>query len=752
MSPEGQSSTKKSEYYSFHRTHYCGVCKSIGKNYSAKDRLLLNYDAVYLSELLSLLGGEDIKSWEPNLVEVNQCFKMPKQNLPKSISYAGDVGMFLYKLKSEDQITDSRNPFWYLFKLFFYNSFARSVRRLKKTGIDINNLCRLAANQNKIEKINFETENLEDFLCFYAQPTAEITAHIFEKGAIFIGREDLATPLYNLGFAFGKLIYLLDAYEDLEKDAYYKQFNPILKFYKTNKSIDDAKRNEVRCEIFNILKENDIAIDSLNISELSKENILARLNNNVTQKLYEDPVILTSLKDNILERWSNARKIAGKLACKEDSTYARKINYTMMSVVFFIAPDTEDFINLGEKSNNFIGWTVLSSFLAAIGFNFILKKERKNKRERCRPSKGIRGILDRDNNGIANIGYSGLGFILIGTLFVLLPSTSGFGYVLAIIGTILLFIWFFSFLSKCLCSTLDENQDCFLDSFCSTDSILSCFGLANCSLGGGVSSEVSEARKMLKIKRAEDKMEIMSRNKELYYEYMNLAKDEESKNNLTQAQKYYEKAKAVSISGKNSAPKEIARLKKEIKENKNVTKRLNNEVKRYISDNNFKTDNTTKERMVVDIRDQIAKNNSVSEMNVLLDDLKKYQNMAEAYSKLNDLLREPYDSSKIKECIRNSNQFATEYSTMFNNEQKNNNKDAIFKAENYCQVHNRVYDGICWIDSKIGLNYEQKYKFMLESLKESINKEYTYLHSIIDKKLNVLEVKDFNYINNCLEP
>ena len=104
------------------------------------------------------------------------------------------------------------------------------------------------------------------------------------------------------------------------------------------------------------------------------------------------------------------------------------------------------------------------------------------------------------------------------------------------------------------------------------------------------------------------------------------------------------------------------------------------------------------------------------------------------------------------ESIKKSNQLASDYTTILSEAQKNNNTLAVNKAENYCQEHNKVYDGICWIDKKIGLSNPEKYMFKLESLKESIGKEYIYLHSIIDNKLNKLEIKDFNYINSCQEP
>ena len=45
-------------------------------------------------------------------------------------------------------------------------------------------------------------------------------------GEIFLGRRYLAEELHCLGFYMGKFIYLMDAYEDLEKDLRKKEYNP----------------------------------------------------------------------------------------------------------------------------------------------------------------------------------------------------------------------------------------------------------------------------------------------------------------------------------------------------------------------------------------------------------------------------------------------------------------------------------------------------------------------------------------------
>ena len=47
----------------FHRLHYCGTCKAILHTYGNRSRIALNYDVVFLAEILSAIRG-DVKSSE----------------------------------------------------------------------------------------------------------------------------------------------------------------------------------------------------------------------------------------------------------------------------------------------------------------------------------------------------------------------------------------------------------------------------------------------------------------------------------------------------------------------------------------------------------------------------------------------------------------------------------------------------------------------------------------------------------------
>ena len=99
MRPEGGCSNKDSSDYRFHRMHYCGVCKAMGNNYGHKSRFLLNYDSVFLAELLTVLSNDDLGKWENAFQAINKCLTMPKGDIPLSLSYAADANVLLADLK-----------------------------------------------------------------------------------------------------------------------------------------------------------------------------------------------------------------------------------------------------------------------------------------------------------------------------------------------------------------------------------------------------------------------------------------------------------------------------------------------------------------------------------------------------------------------------------------------------------------------------------------------------------------------------
>ena len=85
----------------FRRLNYCGTCKTIGSLYSAKSRLLLNHDTVFLAEILSSLSRENTAEWQRSYQSFN-CLSLPKDSIPASLAWAAAANVVLTEFKIAD--------------------------------------------------------------------------------------------------------------------------------------------------------------------------------------------------------------------------------------------------------------------------------------------------------------------------------------------------------------------------------------------------------------------------------------------------------------------------------------------------------------------------------------------------------------------------------------------------------------------------------------------------------------------------
>jgi hypothetical protein len=115
----------------FRRLNYCGTCKTIGAEYSAKSRVLLNHDTVFLAEILSSLSGTDVDGWQRSFQSYN-CLSLPKGSIPASLQWAAAANVILAEFKIDDHIADS-DGFGYRFaQRAFSKEFQKAERFLSR--------------------------------------------------------------------------------------------------------------------------------------------------------------------------------------------------------------------------------------------------------------------------------------------------------------------------------------------------------------------------------------------------------------------------------------------------------------------------------------------------------------------------------------------------------------------------------------------------------------------------------------------
>ena len=218
--------------------YYCGICKSIGHRYGQLPRMTLSYDAAFLAVLLA--GLEE----EQDAVKREHCIIHHIKNKTivsnGAVDYAGDVMLILAWHKAMDDMKDE-GKFSAKASLLLMKNIYKKIRGRYP------HLCK------KIEEQLKELTLIEKEKCPNLDMAAESFARIMEE--IFNGyrekNERQQMLLRRLGYHMGKWIYLMDAYDDLEKDIEKGSYNPLVyRYAKAEKESpkDFAGRIKEQCE------------------------------------------------------------------------------------------------------------------------------------------------------------------------------------------------------------------------------------------------------------------------------------------------------------------------------------------------------------------------------------------------------------------------------------------------------------------------------------------------------------------------
>ncbi len=283
----------------FRRLNYCGTCKTIGSLFGQKSRLLLNHDTVFLAEVLTTLSVETTEKWQKSYQSYN-CLNLPKDEMPLSLQFAATANVILAEFKIADHISDTnKNRFKFAHRIFS-KDFLIAEKLLNDWNFPLEKVRKLLQTQTEIEN---SANNLDE----YSLPTATATAYFFSYGVKFIGKENLQNLAHEIGFAFGKLIYILDAFEDFESDKKSNQFNALRKIF--------GEKKQAVSILINLETEIISKIYQLPISDSKKQLFASRLRENLQKKIQDDlPHICYSNKRlTFAERFERAKVRAKEL-------------------------------------------------------------------------------------------------------------------------------------------------------------------------------------------------------------------------------------------------------------------------------------------------------------------------------------------------------------------------------------------------------------------------------------------------------
>lgn len=215
--------------YELYSSFYCGLCKTLGKEYGQIFRLTLSYDFTFLSLL------DNAYNSRCSTIKRKHCIVHPFKKKPcicscNNLDYTSAAAVISVYHKVCDEIAD---------RGFFASRFFRLLRSfMKKSYKKASAKYPVLAEKTEIYmKMQSEIENEKcssiDKAC---DPTALIMGTIAENISDNDGDRQ---RLFNFGYHLGRFVYLADAYDDIEKDKKSGNYNPLLLNFD---DISDAKK------------------------------------------------------------------------------------------------------------------------------------------------------------------------------------------------------------------------------------------------------------------------------------------------------------------------------------------------------------------------------------------------------------------------------------------------------------------------------------------------------------------------------
>lgn len=220
---------KVKDYEKF-KAYYCGLCHSIKKNYGNLPRLALNYDMTFLAVLL------DSISEDKTCMKKFKCAIHPTKtkiliHSNKALDYAAQCNIVLTYYKLIDNINDDKSIKSRLASVFLKGS----IKDDKMNEYVQQSL-------NKLSKLENDASSLS--IDEISDAFADLTGYILSNYPDV--PDEYKEKLYWFGYNLGKWIYIIDAWDDLEKDLQQGKHNTLNAIYNKKNRSFEILRDEIK--------------------------------------------------------------------------------------------------------------------------------------------------------------------------------------------------------------------------------------------------------------------------------------------------------------------------------------------------------------------------------------------------------------------------------------------------------------------------------------------------------------------------
>jgi len=195
------------------QSFYCGLCKALGKTGSEPSRLCTNYDVTFYNILIHSLLKQEVK-FEKKLCAYNGKKKVIVTPDELSLKMA-DLAVLLVYYNADDDVKDGKKSRALITSALKCrkNKAAKNLKKIDELMV------KSFSTLNKLEKE--KCDSIDRVSDTFASLMRDITKEFVETDEV------IDTFTYNLG----RIVYLLDAVDDVEKDTEKNRYNPLLLNY-----------------------------------------------------------------------------------------------------------------------------------------------------------------------------------------------------------------------------------------------------------------------------------------------------------------------------------------------------------------------------------------------------------------------------------------------------------------------------------------------------------------------------------------
>ena len=210
-----------------YQAYYCGLCRKLKTNCGVKGQALLTYDMTFLIVLLT--GLYEVEDHRKKFTCAIHPTKKQLAYINEITDYAADMNVVLAYENFGDDWRDHHS----IPKKAYMKVLDKDYQRI------------YLKYPRQVEAIQTYIENLEEAEAakeYNIDAVAGLTGEML--GEIFAWKDDeWKDELKCFGYYLGKFIYLMDAYDDVEKDIKSGSYNPFKKAYLDDPAFADDCRS-----------------------------------------------------------------------------------------------------------------------------------------------------------------------------------------------------------------------------------------------------------------------------------------------------------------------------------------------------------------------------------------------------------------------------------------------------------------------------------------------------------------------------